>query len=101
VTLGRRAFGDQPQESARKQKPGAYVKICVLAVGSGVAYFAFAARWPGEPTAIRLILAAGLVAINVIGDCVALRQRCLGEIWSATHPVDALDRKPKPTFELG
>jgi hypothetical protein len=50
--------------------------------------------------AIRLMLAAGLVAINVIGDCIALRQRRLGEIWSAAHPADALDRKPKPALEL-
>jgi hypothetical protein len=50
--------------------------------------------------AIRLMLAAGLVAINVIGDCIALRQRRLGEIWSATHPADALDRKPRPALEL-
>jgi len=42
----------------------------------------------------------GLVAINAIGDSIALRQRHLGEVWSAAHPVDALDRKPKPAFEL-
>jgi hypothetical protein len=96
---GRRGAG-QPGESAQGRRPGAYVKVCVLAVGSGIAYFAFAARWPGEPLTIRLVLAVGLVTINAIGDSIALRQRRMGEAWSAAHPVDALDRKPMPAFEL-
>lgn len=46
------------------------------------------------------MLAVGLVSINPIGDSLALRQRPVGEAWSAAHPVDAPDRKPKPAFEL-
>jgi hypothetical protein len=97
---GGRLGAGQSGESTRGRRPGAYIKVCVLAVGSGITYFAFAARWPGEPTTIRLLLAMGLVAINAIGDSMALRQRRLGEAWSAAHPVDALDRKPTPAFEL-
>jgi hypothetical protein len=80
--------------------PRAYIKVVLLAIASGFTYFVFAARWPGEPVAIRLMPTAGLVAINAIGDCVALRQRQLGEAWSAQHPIDALPRKPEPVFEL-
>jgi asparagine N-glycosylation enzyme membrane subunit Stt3 len=94
--MGRRALGDSKADSNATP----YVKVCVLAVGSGVAYFAFAASWPGEPVTIRLVLAVGLVAINAIGDLLALRQRRLGEAWSAAHPADALDRKPMPAFVL-
>jgi len=90
----------QSRESVQKRRPGAYIKLCVLAVGSGVAYFAFAARWPGEPVTVRLVLALGLVAVNAIADSIALRQRRGGEAWSAAHPVDALDRKPMPALEL-
>jgi hypothetical protein len=46
------------------------------------------------------MLAAGLVAINAIGDSVALRQRRRGELWSAEHPVGALGGKPQPALEL-
>jgi hypothetical protein len=90
----------EPGESTQGRRPGAYIKVFALAAGSGISYFAFAARWPGEPITIRLVLAGGLVAINAIGDSIALRQRRLGEAWSAAHPVDALDGKPAPALEL-
>jgi hypothetical protein len=91
---GERLGAGQPAESTQKRPLGAYIKVGVLAASSGIAYFAFAARWPGEPVTIRIVLAAGLIAINAISDFVALRQRQLREAWSAAHAVDALDTKP-------
>jgi hypothetical protein len=97
---GGRLGAGPPAESTQKRRLGAYIKVFALAVGSGIAYFAFAARWAGEPVTIRLVLAVGLVAINAIGDSIALHQRHLGEAWSAAHAADALDRKPKPASDL-
>jgi hypothetical protein len=80
------------RRTIRAWRPWAYVRICMLALTSGAAYLLFAARYPGQSITLRLLLAVVLVVYNGIRDCVIHRERRLGEIWSAAHPADALDR---------